>query len=321
MITYNHEQYIEQAVRSVMMQETDFEYELVIGEDCSTDRTREILLRLVEEYHNTHRIRLILNEKNYGVGKNFYNLYHQCYGEYVAFLEGDDYWTDPNKLQIQANLLDAEQQDVVLCSHPVYVWLEAEQRISHAYGLLPKKYYGIQDMLSRDAKFPHIASVLIRKSKLPELPAEIQTFTFVDRMFFFLCAEKGKFAHIDYYMSVYRVHRGGVYSGADSLSNTLNLIKVYEYLDRRYKPQYRFQSQLGRYWLQLSWLYKTNGKRSEAKRALLRALFYRAYCDSGIKQFVLNFIIIFSPDFILNTYRSLKSKVKHLLTHLSEIRS
>ncbi len=107
MITYNHEQYIEQAVRSVMMQETDFDYELVIGEDCSTDRTREIVLRLKEEFPD--KIRLLLPEKNLGMIPNFVATYEACRGEYIALCEGDDYWTHPKKLQIQVDYMKGSE--------------------------------------------------------------------------------------------------------------------------------------------------------------------------------------------------------------------
>ena len=101
MITYNHERFIAQAVESALMQETDFDYEIVIGEDCSTDGTRQVLLDL----HDRHpdRIRLLLREKNIGASHNFVGTLEACRGEYVAFLDGDDYWTCPNKLQKQAN--------------------------------------------------------------------------------------------------------------------------------------------------------------------------------------------------------------------------
>src|SRR5204862_6731871 len=91
MITFNHEKYIEQAVESVMMQETDFDYELVVGEDCSTDSTRDILERLMERY--PERIRLNLHAENKGMLRNFEHTLKSYRGEYIAILEGDDYWT------------------------------------------------------------------------------------------------------------------------------------------------------------------------------------------------------------------------------------
>ena len=108
MVTYNHEDFIKQAVESVMMQKTDFKFKLFIGEDASTDSTRDILLELKNNYSD--RIDLTLNEMNLGSSANAFNIYDKCYqstAKYVALLEGDDYWTDSLKLQKQVDFLEA----------------------------------------------------------------------------------------------------------------------------------------------------------------------------------------------------------------------
>jgi glycosyltransferase involved in cell wall biosynthesis len=99
MITYNHEKFIAQAMESVLAQQTDFPIELVIGEDCSTDGTREIVEQFAARYPDV--IRPILHEKNVGMHRNGQAVLEACNGEYLAFLEGDDYWTNPAKLQSQ----------------------------------------------------------------------------------------------------------------------------------------------------------------------------------------------------------------------------
>src|SRR3712207_1086613 len=96
MLAYNHEKFIAQALDSALMQQVNFDYEIVIGEDCSTDNTRDILIRYQKEY--PHRIRLLLPEKNLGMHDNLIQTFKACRGDYIAFLEGDDYWTSPNKL-------------------------------------------------------------------------------------------------------------------------------------------------------------------------------------------------------------------------------
>lgn len=102
-ITYNQENYIEQAVKGVLMQEGDFDVELIIGEDFSTDSTRAICLRLQEEYPN--KIRLLLQKSNQGLFKNYLSSLALAKGEFIAQLAGDDYWTDPLKLAKQLDVL------------------------------------------------------------------------------------------------------------------------------------------------------------------------------------------------------------------------
>jgi glycosyltransferase involved in cell wall biosynthesis len=86
------------------MQETTFKYEVIVGEDCSPDNTREILLEYKEKHPET--IHLILHEKNVGMNKNAEAVWRRCRGKYLAYCEGDDYWTDPLKLQKQADFLE-----------------------------------------------------------------------------------------------------------------------------------------------------------------------------------------------------------------------
>jgi len=105
MITYNHAPFITRAIEGVLKQETNFPFELVIGEDCSTDGTREIVLG----YEKSHPgiIRVITSGKNVGSGKNGYRTEKACSGKYVAWCEGDDYWHNPGKLQKQADYMES----------------------------------------------------------------------------------------------------------------------------------------------------------------------------------------------------------------------
>lgn len=111
-ITYNHEKYVEKALRSVLDQKTDFDFEVVIGEDCSTDSTREVIAEVLKDYPNA-QVRLNYAEKNSGrPTKNVYNTTMLCEGEYLAYLEGDDYWSDDHKLQKEVDFLK---------EHPEYI--------------------------------------------------------------------------------------------------------------------------------------------------------------------------------------------------------
>ena len=109
MITYNHEKYLEKAIDSILEQQTNFEYEIVIGDDHSTDNTIDIIKQYVAKYPD--KIRPIYRKENVGVKVNFSDTIFRCQGKYVAILEGDDYWTDSLKLQKQVDFLE---------SHPTY---------------------------------------------------------------------------------------------------------------------------------------------------------------------------------------------------------
>lgn len=117
MITYNHEPYIREAIEGVMMQKADFEFELVIGEDCSTDKTREICFEYQKKYPD--KIRVLWWHKNsyqfpHPAGGNSHRNLAHCRGEFIALCEGDDYWIDPLKLQKQVDVM-RKYPNVGLC--------------------------------------------------------------------------------------------------------------------------------------------------------------------------------------------------------------
>lgn len=113
-LTYNHEKYIQQTLDSILMQRTAFKYEILIGDDASTDGTGEILRLYADK--NPEVIRLFLREQNLGAARNAYELLVAAKGKYLAFCEGDDYWTDQDKLSVQVRFLE-ENPTFIGCSH------------------------------------------------------------------------------------------------------------------------------------------------------------------------------------------------------------
>ncbi len=108
MLTYNHEKYIREALDSILMQKTTYSYEVIIGDDASTDSTPQIIMEYAEKYPKI--IKPVLREKNIGAEKNGVDLKRRLQGKYVACLEGDDSWASPNKLQMQVDFLEAHPE-------------------------------------------------------------------------------------------------------------------------------------------------------------------------------------------------------------------
>lgn len=138
MVTYNHELYISEAIDSVMMQETNFDYCLYIGEDMSTDKTREICKEYARKY--PCKIELLLNTENIGAISNAQEVYKKCFesgAKYIAMCEGDDFWTDPNKLQKQVDFLEKEENSnisIIVTHAHVY-----DDLTNKNIGILPNK--------------------------------------------------------------------------------------------------------------------------------------------------------------------------------------
>ncbi len=119
MVTFNHAPFIEQAIEGVLAQKTIYPFELVIGEDCSTDGTRQIVFAYAKKY--PHIIRVVSSEKNVGMRKNGLRTALACQGKYLAFCEGDDYWHNPEKLQKQVDYLEHHGEcGLVYSSYDVY---------------------------------------------------------------------------------------------------------------------------------------------------------------------------------------------------------
>jgi len=239
-ITYNHERYIAQAIESVMKQETEFDYELVIGEDCSGDNTRAI----VESYHQRYpdMINLLPAKPNMGGYNNFVQTLRACRGDYIAILDGDDYWTDPHKLQKQVDFLDSHP-DCTLCFHnveEVYTDEDRPPRIFYRAGL--SEILTIEDLLDKTYILP--VSAMFRNGLVAdELPQPFRKLPLGDWPRFVLLAQQGQIGYINEVMGAYRQHAGGGFclkkgNLDDLIRLRLAQLESYrvvnEYLDCRY---------------------------------------------------------------------------------------
>lgn len=206
MLTYNHEKFVAQAIESVLMQQVNYKYEIVIGEDCSTDRTRDIIVDFKNQYGNN--IKLILQEKNTGGYKNSTDAYNACRGKYIALLEGDDYWTDPHKLQKQVEFLE-KNPDFAICFHNMQIIYEDELHKNCLSNINQQEITNIEELASC-GNYIYTASCFFRKF-LSELPDWIYQCPVGDYPIHLLNAQYGKIKFIDEVMGVYRVHKGGMW--------------------------------------------------------------------------------------------------------------
>lgn len=135
MVTYNQREYIERTIESILNQRTDFPFEIVIGEDCSTDGTREIVLEYAEKFPDI--IKAITSERNVGFHENAYRTSMACSGKYIAWCDGDDYWHRMDKLQIQADYLER---------HPECGLVHSDQdRLFEEHGIQIKSFFEAMD--------------------------------------------------------------------------------------------------------------------------------------------------------------------------------
>lgn len=135
---YNQEKYIGQTLDSILMQQCSFDFEIIIGEDCSTDGTREICLEYQEKYPD--QIVLCLNERNKGLLDNYFDIFLKCRGKYIADCGGDDYWLTTQKLQEQVDLLEKHGNVSLVAGN----WLLYKQKtalLENSNSQIPEDWY------------------------------------------------------------------------------------------------------------------------------------------------------------------------------------
>lgn len=200
MMTRNHEKYVGDAIKSVMTQICDFEIELIIGENCSSDGTFEVCQALSKRFPES--IRLITAENDVGITANFLRLAHRARGEFIAFLEGDDLWLDNSKLQTQVLLMG---------QNPQYSWC-ATRTENRTFWADPKESFNDSDILRR--YIFHTSSVLFRSALVRQYPSFPDALCWESMLFAYL-SKFGDCGFIDQTTSYYRRHLGGLWTGAE----------------------------------------------------------------------------------------------------------
>ena len=238
--TFNQEPYIAAALDGILMQEADFDYEIIVGEDCSSDGTRSI----VEEYERRYpyRIKSVLPEQNLGgLGKRiFAETLKLCRGEYIACMDGDDYWTSPHKLQKQVEFLERYTQ-CSMCFHDVMIMHEDSSLMPRRFVSSHRAMFSDPDDLFAGCFIPACSPVFRRHALVP-LPSWYFNLPSGDWSLYLIAGEQGKIGYLDEVMGVYRVHRGGMWSGADPLEQ-LDAV-VCKYVALNSATQYRYNSQI-----------------------------------------------------------------------------
>ena len=235
-ITYNHEKYIAQCLEGILMQRANFPFEVIVGEDCSTDRTREIVLDYGRRFPET--IRVIISETNVGGFRNVLRVQQACRGKYLAICEGDDYWIDPLKLQKQADFMEAHPE-CPLCFHDAFT-------VRYDKGSLPDYYcppglaerLTIRDLIRLRFAVP-TASILVRGEILASLPEWRKDVRYGDLLARLWFAHHGNLAYMNDVMSVYRVHPGGMIMSNQSLDlHYSSIVDIYKRFDAETAGQY-----------------------------------------------------------------------------------
>lgn len=253
MITYNHEPYIRQAIEGVMMQKTDFEFELIIGEDCSQDKTREICFEYQKKYPDKIRV-LWWHENVSKLGGNGRRTRAHCRGEFIALCEGDDYWIDPQKLQKQVDAM-RQYPSVGYCVTGARVLCELPRDHPRLRVFKIDKWYDDNTfdfdmgsyrsgLIERDVfwenrkYYPRTATVMYRRSYHRELETKFDIFKWRlpvgDALLWMGFPMVCDAYYLDDVTAIYRINQGGV-SVANGLSARNVVLQLIDYYFLRKK--------------------------------------------------------------------------------------
>lgn len=253
------------------MQKSDFPIEIVIGDDCSNDKTRDILLEYQQK--NPQLIRLLLREKNIGVVPNFADTISTCKGKYIALCEGDDYWTDPLKLQKQVDFLESHKE-CTSCFHDVlYQYDDGELKPSPYNHTSIKETYTIDDLLVKNVWTKTCSSVFHNGIVNQELDS-FSHLKIGDWPLFVLLASKGNIGYVHEVMGVYRVHANSTFSTIGQVEQLKAQIEsrheVNKFLKFRYSDLLR--PEIFKYSYALANCYLSQGEKQQARKLLMKCI-------------------------------------------------
>lgn len=240
--TFNHSEFIRDCLDNIINQQTSFDFELLIGEDESTDSTREICLEYENKYPNIVRCFFrsrndVIYIDNKPTGRfNFIETLSAAKGQYIALCEGDDYWSDVHKLQKQIDFLD-QNKEYSICFHPVDIISDTGE-YKKTTNQQTRETTGFSDLIN--GNYIYTPSVVIRRSSIPdELPDYMYKIPMGDWGLYLLAANVGKIKLLDKVMACYRIHEGGIWGGKHLRHRLKNTIKALDMMETEFDSKWR----------------------------------------------------------------------------------
>jgi glycosyltransferase involved in cell wall biosynthesis len=312
-VCYNHAKFLRQCLDSIIVQKTNHPFEVLIADDASTDGSQEI----IKEYHARYPeliTTVLLHKKSFGdYGKsNCISIEKEAKGKYLNILEGDDYWIDEHKLQLQIDLLD-QHPETVICFHNALITYEDGSLPSHEVNPVNQKAHLTANDLIGETEiwFMATASVMYRNGILYPFPAWFYKSKSGDIPRYILLTKKGDIRYINRTMSVYRKHSAGLsYSDHKHDAGFLwNRIEMYQSIDNELGLVHhaKIQKNIARYYLMMANSKQYNGHWFwEAFYALKHLRMAQPSSKERIKQVLLDHVM---PHSLMNVYAFVKGKI------------
>lgn len=266
---FNSERWLSKALDSVLEQRTDFPTEIVIADDCSKDST--VAIARSYQARDPNRIRVLERSKNLGIQRNYYDTFDNCRGKYIAWLDSDDYWTDPEKLQLQVQTLESDPS-ISACCHFVR-WVTDEAEVNRErYPTIPAGRYGVDEILRHN--FVPSLSMLFRNGLHRSLPAwYFDLAPTTDWPLWVLAALTGEIVLLDRVMADYRLTPGSSFMGQGSLFWYKTDAKFYEHIESVLPARWHrlTHAEKGRRYESMAYLLRKQGEFAASRQAAVKA--------------------------------------------------
>lgn len=299
--THNREKYIVQALESVLMQEVNFNYEIVIGEDCSTDGTRDIVLSFQENYPD--KIRVLLHEKNLGMVGNLEKILLASQGEYIALLDDDDYWTSPQKLQKQVDFLD-NHPECTVCFHDSRCFYEDGSGADYFINLPDsKEIFTLEDL--KPGPFIPTSSTMFRRGLFDGFPNWFHEMIGHDWPLHILNALHGDMGYINEVMSATRIHGGGEWNGRNEIEQLKYVINDYKVVTDNldeFKKSKVTRSKLAKFYFDIASKYENQEEKTKAIKYLVNSLSESVLNPLVSKKFSFKLLMKIFANFFSGTH-------------------
>ena len=237
MLVYEHAAFVAQAIEGVLSQQCEFDFELIVINDFSSDASAAICARYAQE--NAHMMTFIDSPQNRGMHASFQILWNTSRAPLVAFCEGDDYWVDPLKLQKQVAQMATNQHWTLCGANAQLIKLNQGQEWRECGVVSPgakQTEYRFEDLIS--GYHFHFSTVMMRKSAV-SFPAWFDSVYCVDRPLYLLAAEHGPAGYLDETVSCYRLHSGGNWSSISGDLKAERSIDLFQKMAAHFDPQYK----------------------------------------------------------------------------------
>jgi len=240
LIAYNQEETISQSIDSILMQNLPFDFEIIVADDFSSDKTMAIIKnKLIDKVEN---LIFLENSKNIGISKNYQRAFLASRGEYIAVMEGDDYWTNPNRLIKHIEFLDFHRECVMSMNRFIVYNQNKKSFYFKKWNSNDDYIYANTSDTIRDNKLGNLSACVFRKSVVDLLKPDLFDLSLADWMLGIVLSQYGFIAILKEMTSVYRIHNRGIWSKTtkeEKKVQVLKLIDVYnEYLEYRYNKDF-----------------------------------------------------------------------------------